>query len=94
MGIIVPLILLVLSSSVNRIFIAGLFVLVGIFVSRINFVIGGQILKEISGGSVTYGIHPFEIMAASGFIALAILLYYIGYKLLPMGVKYEEKRFY
>jgi len=93
-GIIVPLILLVLSSSVNRIFIAGLFVLVGIFVSRINFVIGGQILKEISGGSVTYGIHPFEIMAASGFIALAILLYYIGYKLLPMGVKHEEKRFY
>ncbi len=90
-GLLIPLALLAIPKTGRKaegVFLASLLTIIGIFFLRIDLVMGGLALKLISG--VTFPalvFHPFEIMATIGFFALAILLYYIGYKLLPMEVE-------
>ncbi|MCD6493302.1 MAG: polysulfide reductase NrfD [Archaeoglobaceae archaeon] len=90
-GLVTPVILLAIPKigrKVEGVFAASMVTIIGIFFLRIDLVMGGQVLKLISGlKPVPFKVHPFEIMATIGFMALAILLYYIGYKLLPMEVE-------
>ncbi len=90
-GLLIPLALLAIPRTgrkVEGVFLASLLTIIGIFFLRIDLVMGGLAIKLISG--ITFPslvFHPFEVMATAGFIALSILLYYIGYKLLPMEVE-------
>ena len=90
-GLIAPIAILAIPKTgrkVEGVLIASILTIVGIFFLRIDLVMGGQVLKLISGlKPAPFEIHPFEVMATVGFMALAILLYYIGYKLLPMEVE-------
>lgn len=89
-GIIVPVfILLFTQKNMDALFIATFLTLTGIFASRVDFVFSAQVAKTISGISFPTSVHPFEIMFAIGAIALALLIYYILYKLLPMEVEHE-----
>jgi len=89
-GLLLPLILLAAPQIGRRaegVFAASLLTVTGIFFLRIDLVMGGLALKLITGMSFPSPVyHPFEIMATLGFFALTILLYYVGYKLLPMEV--------
>lgn len=90
-GLLIPVALLAIpqvGKRVEGVFLASLLTIIGIFFLRIDLVMGGLALKLLTGihfPSPVY--HPFELMATAGFFALTILLYYIGYKLLPMEVK-------
>ncbi|MBO8182152.1 MAG: polysulfide reductase NrfD [Archaeoglobus sp.] len=90
-GLLIPLILLAVPQTGRKaggVFAASLLTIIGIFFLRIDLVMGGLVPKLITGlrfPSPVY--HPFELMATAGFFALAIFLYYIGYKLLPMEVE-------
>lgn len=90
-GLLIPVALLAIpqvGKRVEGVFLASLLTVIGIFFLRIDLVMGGLASKLLTGihfPSPVY--HPFELMATAGFFALTILLYYIGYKLLPMEVK-------
>ena len=90
-GLIIPLILLATPQTGRKaegVFVASLLTVIGIFFQRIDLVMGGLALKLITGTRFPTPVyHPFEIMAMLGFLALAIFLYYVGYKLLPMEVE-------
>lgn len=90
-GLVIPLILLAVPNTgrkVEGVFAASLLTVIGIFFLRIDLVMGGLALKLITGMSFPSPIyHPFEVMATIGFLALAVFLYYTGYKLLPMEVR-------
>ncbi|MEM0315591.1 MAG: NrfD/PsrC family molybdoenzyme membrane anchor subunit [Archaeoglobaceae archaeon] len=89
-GIIAPvLILLFFGKNMDALFVASFLTLVGIFAFRIDFVFSAQVVKKISGVSIPTSVHPFEAMFAVGALALALLLYYVLYKLLPMEVEHE-----
>ncbi len=87
-GVVVPLIILVSPAgrNIDALFVAAFATIVGIVFLRVDLVMGGQVLKLISGVLVAASVHPFEVMATVGFLALATLLYYVLYKLLPMEV--------
>ncbi len=90
-GVLIPLVILAspLGRNVDALFVAAFLVVVGIFFLRVDLVMGGQVLKLISGLSVANtSVHPFEVMATIGFLSLATLLYYVLYKLLPMEVEH------
>ncbi len=89
-GTLVPLVILASPAgrNVDALFVAAFATVVGIFFLRIDLVMGGQVLKLISGVAAGVSIHPFEVMATAGFLSLAILLYYVLYKLLPMEVEH------
>lgn len=90
-GLLAPLILLAIPQigrKTEGVFVASLLTIIGIFFLRIDLVMGGLALKLISGTAFpSLVFHPFELVATAGFMALTILLYCIGYKLLPMGVE-------
>ena len=89
-GIIAPvLILLFATKNMDALFVASFLALVGIFAFRIDFIFSAQVVKKISGVSIPTSVHPFEVMFAIGVLALALLLYYVLYKLLPMEVEHE-----
>jgi molybdopterin-containing oxidoreductase family membrane subunit len=86
-GLLIPIAILASPAgrSIDGLFVAAFLTVVGIFFLRIDLVMGGQVLKLISGiGVPAMSVHPFEIMAASGFLALMVLLYYVLYRVLPM----------
>lgn len=90
-GIVAPvLILLFARKNTDALFVASFLALIGVFAFRIDFVFSAQIVKTISGISIPTSIHPFEAMFATGALALAILVYYVLYKLLPMEVEHES----
>ncbi|MEM3698248.1 MAG: hypothetical protein QW672_00115, partial [Archaeoglobaceae archaeon] len=82
-------ILLFATKNMDALFVASFLALVGIFAFRIDFVFSAQVVKKISGVSIPTSVHPFEVMFAIGVLALALLLYYVLYKLLPMEVEHE-----
>jgi Ni/Fe-hydrogenase subunit HybB-like protein len=90
-GLFIPLILLAAPQTGRKaegVFAASLLTVIGIFFLRIDLVMGGLVLKLITGMTFPSPVyHPFEIMATVGFFALTIFLYYVGYKLLPMEVR-------
>lgn len=90
LGMIIPLILLVIAGDkIKALFTSAFFVILGLFVFRIDFVFAGQVIKTISGVSIPTQIHPFEAMFVAGALALAVFAYYLVYKLLPMEVEHE-----
>ncbi|MDI9646268.1 MAG: polysulfide reductase NrfD [Archaeoglobales archaeon] len=91
-GMLIPLLLLVspAGKSISGILLAAILAITGIIFSRIDLVLGGQVVKLISGVNVgNTPIHPFEVMTAIGAGALVVLLYYVLYKLLPVEVEHE-----
>lgn len=89
-GMISPvLILLFARKNIDALFVASFLSLLGIFAFRVDFVFSAQTLKTISGVSISTSIHPFEVMFGTGAFSLALLLYYVLYKLLPMEVEHE-----
>jgi molybdopterin-containing oxidoreductase family membrane subunit len=90
-GLLIPLVLLALPQTGRKaegVFAASVLTIIGIFFLRIDLVMGGLALKLITGFSLPTPVyHPFEIMATVGFLALTVLLYFVGYKLLPMEVR-------
>lgn len=90
-GLLLPLFLLAvprIGRKVEGVFAASLLTIIGIFFLRIDLVMGGLALKLITGLSFPSPVyHPFEVMATAGFFALAVFLYYVFYKLLPMEVE-------
>jgi molybdopterin-containing oxidoreductase family membrane subunit len=90
-GIIAPILAIIAGrKNLDALFVASFLSLVGIFAFRFDFVYAGQTSKQISGMSVTPPVHPLEAIFAVGAISLALLLYYILYKLLPMEVEHES----
>lgn len=90
-GMLIPLFLLLFAGNrIKAIFISALFVIIGLFVFRIDFIFGGQVGKNISGISIPTQVHPFEAMFAIGALALALLAYYLVYKFLPMEVEHAS----
>jgi molybdopterin-containing oxidoreductase family membrane subunit len=86
-GLLIPLIILASPAgrSVDGLFVAAFLTIVGIFFLRIDLVMGGQVLKLISGiGVEAMSVHPFEVMATAGFLSLVVLMYYVLYRILPM----------
>lgn len=94
-GLIIPIILLAVprfGRDIRCVFVASILTVVGVFFSRFDLITGGQLLKTISGLRVpAFEVHPFEIMATIGFLSLAVFLYYICYKLLPMEVEVSRE---
>ncbi|MET1124145.1 MAG: NrfD/PsrC family molybdoenzyme membrane anchor subunit [Archaeoglobaceae archaeon] len=89
-GMLLPLIMLAtpqIGRKTAGVFFASLLALIGMFVSRFDFVLGGQLVKLITGLSLEAAYHPFEVIATTGFLALSVLLYYVLYKLLPVEVE-------
>jgi hypothetical protein len=90
-GIVAPILAIIAGrKNLDALFVASFLSLVGIFAFRFDFVYAGQTSKQISGMSVTPPVHPLEAIFAVGAISLALLLYYILYKLLPMEVEHES----
>jgi len=85
-GLLIPLLLVITPAgrSAKGLLISALLTVIGVFYLRFDLVLGGQVLKLISGATAKVSVHPFEIMAAVGFLSLAVFLYYVLYKLLPM----------
>ncbi len=91
-GLLLPIVILASPAgrSVDGLFVAAFLTISGIFFLRVDLVMGGQVLKLISGMSVPpMSVHPFEIMAAIGFMSLAVLLYYVMYRFLPMDYDFR-----
>ncbi|MFN3384424.1 MAG: NrfD/PsrC family molybdoenzyme membrane anchor subunit [Archaeoglobaceae archaeon] len=89
-GIVVPVLILSFTrKNMDALFVASFLALVGIFAFRVDFVFSAQVVKTISGVSIPTSIHIFEAMFAVGALALALLLYYVLYKILPMEVEHE-----
>lgn len=89
LGLIIPLLLIVFAGkNIRALFVSALLVVIGLFVFRFDFVFAGQYGKNISGVSIPTQIHPFEAMFVAGALAMAVLAYYLVYKLLPVEVEH------
>jgi molybdopterin-containing oxidoreductase family membrane subunit len=104
LGYIIPFLILLFNRrrSLNVTAFASVLVLIGLFFSRYNFIIVGQLVPGYShmadafGGTlpevpqlVTYSPNGIEILTAVGLLGLALTAYALGVKYLPLD-KDEE----
>ncbi len=89
-GLLIPFFFLLFfpkAKSSKGVFLASLLVLIGLFVSRFDLVITGQIAPVWGGPYASYSPTLIEWTMVASAIALCLLIYSIGEKLLPL----EEK---
>lgn len=91
-GLIIPLAILAFPAMRTKggIVTASLLILVGMFVARNNFVIGGQLARPYHQPLATYSANSLEIMYVIGLLGLAGFLYSIVNKYLDFE-KYESQ---
>jgi molybdopterin-containing oxidoreductase family membrane subunit len=94
-GIIIPIVLLMIGKfkSLSLAALASFFAIIGVFFARYDAIIGGQLLKVESTflselELVTYTPTLAEISILIGGAGLAMLIYELGHKYLPM---HEER---
>ena len=86
-GILIPFFFLLLhpaARSIGGVFIASLLVLAGLFVSRFDLVVGGQIAPVWGGPYASYSPSGIEWIFVLTSMALCLLIYSLGERLLPL----------
>lgn len=73
------------GKTVTGVFIASVLVLCGLFVSRWDLVVSGQIFPAWGGGYASYTPSLTEWLVVASSFALCFLIYSLGVKLLPLG---------
>jgi molybdopterin-containing oxidoreductase family membrane subunit len=93
-GLLIPFFFLLFfpkAKSSKGVFLASLLVLIGLFVSRFDLVITGQITPVWGGPYASYSPTLIEWIMVASAIALCLLLYSIGVKLLPLEEKIQTE---
>ena len=100
LGYLFPILIITLSRfDLKWMAVAGLMVMVGLFISRYDFIIVGQLTPYLGftpfgsdlGGSLSkYGLAEYfpnktEILTAIGMFGLVVTAYVLGVKYLPLG---------
>jgi molybdopterin-containing oxidoreductase family membrane subunit len=86
-GILIPFFFLLLhpaAKSVRGVFIGSLLVFAGLFVSRFDLVVGGQIAPVWGGPYASYSPSCTEWVVVAASVALCLLIYSLGERLLPL----------
>ena len=86
-GILVPIAILAYTRGRNvwGLTAAATMVIVGMFVARYDFVIGGQLVPIVGREPLwQYSPHAIEILSILGAISLCLLLYSVGGRFLPL----------
>lgn len=93
-GLLIPFFFLLFfpkAKSSKGVFLASLLVLIGLFVSRFDLVITGQIAPVWGGPYASYSPTLIEWTMVASAIALCLLIYSIGEKLLPLEEKIQTE---
>jgi len=105
-GYILPIVIIALSRfDLKWMAVAGFMVMLGLFVSRYDFIIVGQLIPYLGftpfgsdlGGSISeYGLAEYfpnttEIVSAIGLVGIVVTAYVLGVKYLPLGMDEMEK---
>lgn len=86
LGILLPALILVKKGTIPRVAVSSLLVMIGIFVARYDFVIGGQLIPVAGPADpVTYGPSITETLIVVGAFAFCILLYLWGVQVLRLS---------
>jgi molybdopterin-containing oxidoreductase family membrane subunit len=84
-GTIIPIAMLLSSRLTHKkIFVSSLFVLIGLFVMRYNFLTAGQVSPGLSDNLPSYFPAFYEIVITMAITALFGFMYTLGARLLPM----------
>jgi len=91
-GGIIPLVILLSRTtkrSVPWLLTASILVVLGVYFSKYDLLIGGQSIQSFAGGFISYFPGGGEILLLIGATAVCLLLYTVGELLLPLEP--EEK---
>ncbi len=91
-GGIIPVVILLSRATKNSVpwlTTASILVVIGVFFSKYDLLIGGQSIESFAGGFIPYFPDAGEILLFIGAIAVCLLLYTLGELLLPLET--EEK---
>jgi molybdopterin-containing oxidoreductase family membrane subunit len=86
-GLLIPFTFLLFvpkARSTRGVFFASLLVLIGLFVSRFDLVVAGQIVPVWGGPHASYAPTLIEWIIVASCLALCLLIYSIGERLLPL----------
>ena len=92
-GSLIPLLIFTFqrTRTINGILTAAACVILGMFVSRYDWVIVGQIYPVWGGDYAIYSPNHLEWFVVISCMGACLLFYTVGVKFLPMGEKIDEK---
>jgi molybdopterin-containing oxidoreductase family membrane subunit len=88
LGGLIPLAIIIYPKtrrSINGILAASLFAVIGIFFTRYDLIVAGQILPSLEAASGFYVPSQVELALFAGLVSMAALVYTVGQKIFPLS---------